>query len=53
MHVDSDEISATVSIGAVHTNQPSAKARKWYYKIADKYLYTAKASGRNQVVWPP
>lgn len=44
-------VRVTVSIGGVHTARSPGRAFKVYEKMADTLLYSAKANGRNQVVW--
>ncbi len=43
--------SVTVSIGGVHTSRVPNASFKKYSKLADEFLYKAKAAGRNRVVW--
>lgn len=41
----------TVSIGGVHTGRVPHQSIDLYNKVADKFLYLAKARGRNRAVW--
>jgi len=49
--VGEQEIPVTVSIGAVHWSQEPERTFKRCTQLADEFLYEAKKSGRNRVVW--
>jgi diguanylate cyclase (GGDEF)-like protein len=46
------DIHVTVSIGAVHMNRCPDQPISRFCNIADQFLYQAKKSGRNRVIWP-